>query len=95
MFIPKSMEADDELIGVGSIYYHDNWRDSVNPFGQAFFSHSVFTDNIGLEEFHQSYEHHFELNTCIFKLFNTSFILMKTKDKIKQWFDLPEDVTKN
>ena len=94
MFFPKNMEVDDELIEVGSIYYHENWRESIKPFVQAVFNPGVFVDSNGLEEMLQSYKRPFELNDCIFKLLKTSFIFMQTKDNIKQWVNIPEDVTK-
>ena len=33
MLIPKNMEVDDKMIPAGSIYSHENWLDSVKPFG--------------------------------------------------------------
>ena len=37
MFVPKNIEVDDKMIPTGSIYSHENWLDSVKPFGKAKF----------------------------------------------------------
>ena len=75
MFIPKNMEVDDKMIPMGSIYSHDNWLDSVKPFGETRFEKGIFNCNKNLIEVLQSYERPFELNDCIFKLFKISFII--------------------
>ena len=94
MFIPKNIEVDDKMMPTGSIYSHENWLDSVKPFGEARFEKGVFNCNKSLVEVLRSYERPFELNDCIFKLFKISFINMQTKDNKKQWVNIPEDVSR-
>jgi len=94
IFIRKNIEVDDKMMPTGSIYSHENWLDSVKPFGEARFEKGVFNCNKSLVEVLRSYERPFELNNCIFKLFKQSFIKMQTKDKKKQWVEIPEDVSR-
>ena len=50
MFIPKNIEVDNKMMPTGSIYSHENWLDSVKPFGETRFEPGIFNCNKSLVE---------------------------------------------